>query len=82
MESPPLLPAWGPTTAYLDTAAGIQPISAESGQLVSEPRIDGSRLLVPIKVKDEVLGVLAFDENEHGRSWNNDDITMAMGVSE
>jgi signal transduction histidine kinase/CheY-like chemotaxis protein len=82
MESPPLLPAWGPTTAYLDTAAGIQPISAESGQLVSEPRIDGSRLLVPIKVKDEVLGVLAFDENEHGRSWNNDDITMAMGISE
>jgi len=82
MESPPLLAAWGPTTAYLDTAAGIQPISAESGKVISEPRIEGSRLLVPIKVKDEVLGVLAFDENEQGRPWNDDDITMALGISE
>ena len=82
IESPPLLAAWGPTTAYLDTAAGIQPISAESGKVITEPRIDGHRLLVPIKVKDEVLGVLAFDENEQGRPWNDDDITMALGISE
>jgi signal transduction histidine kinase/CheY-like chemotaxis protein len=80
--TPELLPAWGPTTAYLDTSAGIQPISAESGRMVTEPRIEGSRLLVPIKVKDEVLGVLAFDENEQGRAWNEDDITMALGISE
>jgi PAS domain S-box-containing protein len=59
IDSPPLIPAWGPTTAYLDTSAGIQPISAESGRMVMEPRIEGSRLLVPIKLKDEVLGVLA-----------------------
>jgi PAS domain S-box-containing protein len=82
IESPPLLAAWGPTTAYLDTAAGIQPISAESGRTITEPRIDGTRLLVPIKVKDEVLGVLAFDENEQGRPWTDDDITMALAISE
>ena len=82
MESPPLLAAWGPTTAYLDTASGIQPISAESGKVITEPRIEGTRLLVPIKVKDEVLGVLAFDENEQGRPWTDDDITMALGISE
>jgi signal transduction histidine kinase/CheY-like chemotaxis protein len=82
IEAPPLVAAWGPTTAYLDTSAGIQPISAEAGRLVTEPRIEGTRLLVPIRVKDEVLGVLAFDENELGRAWNEDDVTMALGISE
>jgi len=82
MEPPPLLPAWGPTTAYLDTAAGIQPIGGEPGQMVTEPRIEGTRLLVPIRVKDEVLGVLAFDENEDGRPWSEDDISMALAISE
>ncbi|HMK08852.1 MAG TPA: ATP-binding protein, partial [Anaerolineales bacterium] len=81
-EAPPLVAAWGPTTAYLDTSAGIQPISAETGQMVTEPRIEGTRLLVPIKVKDEVLGVLAFDENEQGRPWDDDDVSMALGISE
>ena len=82
MESPPLLPAWGATTAYLDTADGIQPMAGETSQRVTEPHIDGSRLLVPIRVKDEVLGVLAFDENEQGRAWNEDDVTMALAITE
>ena len=82
MEPPPLLPTWGPSTAYVDTVAGLQPIPTGAGAIITEPRIDGSRLLVPIRVKDEVLGVLTFDENEAGRAWNDDDIAMAVAISE
>jgi K+-sensing histidine kinase KdpD len=82
MESPPLLPVWGATTAYLDTAEGIQPMAGETSQRITEPRIDGSRLMVPIRVQDEVLGVLAFDDNEQGRPWNQDDVTMALAITE
>ena len=82
IEPPPLLPAWGGTTAYLDSADGLQPMTSDTDQQVTEPRIDGSRLLVPIRVQDEVLGVLAFDDNEQGRPWNEDDVTMALAISE
>jgi PAS domain S-box-containing protein len=82
IEPPPLVPVWGATTAYVDSAQGIQPMASEAGQAITEPRIDGSRLLVPIRVQDEVLGVLAFDENEEGRAWTEDDVTMALAISE
>ncbi len=81
-EPPPLLAAWGPTSAYLDSAEGLQPVTPEPGIRVSQPRIEGNRLLVPIQVKDEVLGVLSFDENDRGGEWTEDDIAMALAISE
>jgi signal transduction histidine kinase/DNA-binding response OmpR family regulator len=81
-EPAPRIATWGPATAYVDSGETIQPLTLDSPESIQEPRIDGDRLLVPIRVQDEILGVLAFEGSEAGRPWAEKDIEMAMAVSQ
>ena len=81
-EPAPRIATWGPATAYVDSGETIQPLTLDSPESIQEPRIDGDRLLVPIRVQDEILGVLAFEGSVAGRPWAEKDIEMAMAVSQ
>ena len=81
-EPAPLIATWGPATAYVDSGDAIQPLTLDSPEAIREPQIRGGRLLVPIRVQDEVMGVLAFEESEAGRPWTQDDIDMALAISQ
>jgi signal transduction histidine kinase/CheY-like chemotaxis protein len=81
-EPAPLVATWGPATAYVDSGDAIQPLTLDSPEAIQDPLIQGGRLLVPIRVQDEVLGVLAFEESEAGHAWTADDIDMAQAVSQ
>ncbi|HET7009949.1 MAG TPA: ATP-binding protein, partial [Anaerolineales bacterium] len=81
-EPAPRVATWGPSTAYVDSDEAIQPLMLESAEAITEPRIEGGRLLVPIRVQDEILGVLAFEGSRAGGAWSNYDIEMALAVSQ
>jgi len=81
-EPAPLVATWGPATAYVDSGDAIQPLTLDSPEAIREPQVQGGRLLVPIRVADEVMGVLAFEGAEAGRPWTQEDVEMAMAVSQ
>jgi signal transduction histidine kinase/DNA-binding response OmpR family regulator len=81
-EPAPRIATWGPAAAYVDSEEAIQPLTLDSPQAIQEPRIDGDRLLVPIRVQDEILGVLAFEGPGQGKPWADRDIEMATAISQ
>jgi signal transduction histidine kinase/DNA-binding response OmpR family regulator len=81
-EPAPLIATWGPATAYVDSGDAIQPLTLDSPEAIREPVVQGGRLLVPIRVADEVMGVLAFEGAEAGRPWTEADVEMALAVSQ
>jgi len=81
-EPAPRIATWGPGTTYVDSGDTIQPLTLDSPEAVREPLVKGGRLLIPIRVKDDILGVLAFEASEVGRPWTPEDVEMAQAISQ
>jgi len=43
---------------------------------------DGTALVVPLKLREEVIGTIALRETDHRRSWTVEEIAMAEAIAE
>jgi len=50
--------------------------AARSGQSIQENDVDNPTLTVPLKVRDQVVGVLSFDKDERGARWTIEETAL------
>ncbi len=44
--------------------------------------VDGAALVVPLKLREQIIGTIALHETDHQRQWTGDDISMAETIAE
>lgn len=63
---------------YIDDEGQIRPLDGEPLQPPSQATIEGDLLVVPIRTKDETLGVMEFERID--QAWTDDDRTLVEDV--
>jgi signal transduction histidine kinase/DNA-binding response OmpR family regulator len=78
---PSFVPSWGDLLGYEDTGIAIQPLedTKDPRDLLSEEQQD--RLVIPLQVQDEIIGVIELDIKDDGGSWNEDDRALANAIA-
>jgi signal transduction histidine kinase/CheY-like chemotaxis protein len=82
MSTPRLAPTWGSVAGYVDDGEELHPLESQSPISLPTEEIDDRKLVIPIQVKDNVLGVIELDENETGRPWTDSDREVATAIAQ
>ncbi len=78
---PALAPTWGTIIGYSDDGVDIKPISMPPDMDILETDPPSHRMVIPLQVQDQIIGVLEIDEKEDGESWSTEDLELAESVA-
>ncbi len=72
---------WGAILGYEDSDGDVQPIQEpiEPRAILSEDT--GGRLVIPLQVQDEIIGVIELEGREDGSLWQDDDRALANAIA-
>jgi PAS domain S-box-containing protein len=73
--------AWGDIHGYIDDADGLRPIEPTDDAPDLSVLEDVSKLIIPIRSGETLLGMLEFEEPSEG-FWNDDDKALAEAVAQ
>jgi GAF domain-containing protein len=78
------LPSGIVTNITEDEKEHLQKISAANRTVVRERASDGTAptLAIPVKLRDQVIGVIHIEAMDANRKWSNDEIVMVQSISE
>lgn len=82
MSTPQLAPTWGSVVGYVDDGEELHPLESQSPISLPTEETDDRKLVIPIRVKDNVLGVIELEENETGRPWTDSDREVATAIAQ
>lgn len=66
--------------AHLDT--GMQDAALQGESLVSSDDSASSKMVIPIKLRGEVIGFLNIEGSSSGRRWTREEVTLAQAAAE
>jgi PAS domain S-box-containing protein len=73
---------WGDALGYEADTHEIRPITAPDALPTTEAPQSGERLTVPLRVGDQVIGVIELDQKDDGSAWSEDDRTLAQAIAQ
>jgi signal transduction histidine kinase len=82
MSTPPLAPTWGSVVGYVDDGEDLQPMGSQRPITLPTDETDDRKLVIPIQVQDNMLGVIELEENETGRPWTDSDRAVATAIAQ
>ncbi len=80
--TPPIYaPSWGDLFGYEDADGQIRPLEdrGDLQDMLSEDQAD--RLVIPLQVQDEIIGVIELEGKPDGTSWHEDERALANAVA-
>ncbi len=79
---PDLAPTWGPTIGYSYDGVDLEPISTPPNVDILEIDPPSHRMVIPLQVQDQIIGVLEIDEKEDGESWSSENRELAESIAQ
>jgi PAS domain S-box-containing protein len=73
---------WGDALGYEAESNEIRPITAPDALPSVEPSPSADKLTVPLRIGDQVIGVVELDQKENGGTWSEEDRTLAQAVAQ
>lgn len=80
--TPPIYaPSWGDLFGYEDTEGQIRPLEdrGDLHKMLSEDQTD--RLVIPLQVQDEIIGVIELEDKPDGNPWQEDERALANAIA-
>ena len=80
--TPPIYaPSWGDLLGFEDIEGQVRPlqVTIDPRSTLSEER--GDRLVIPLQVQDEIIGVIELEAKEDGSAWLEDDRALANAIA-
>jgi PAS domain S-box-containing protein len=74
-------PSWGDLLGFEDVEGQIRPLleTIDPVGMLSEDR--GDRLVIPLQVQDEIIGVIELEQKEDGSPWLEDERALANAIA-
>lgn len=82
MSAPQVSPTWGSVIGYEDNGDELLPMDAQHPFNLPTEEVDDRKLIIPIQVQENILGVIEFDEHETGRPWTDRDRSVATAIAQ
>jgi len=79
---PALAATWGNILGYEADSSQIRPILAPDAVPPLEADRSSDKLAVPLRVGDQVIGILELDQKEDGEAWSEDERALAQAVAQ
>jgi signal transduction histidine kinase len=79
---PDLAPTWGAIIGYSDDGVDLKPISIPPEMDILEIDPPSHRMVIPLQVQDQIIGVLEIDEKEDGEIWSPENRELAESVAQ
>ncbi len=70
-----------PLDAALESA-DVAEVTVQGETLISPDDSTASKMIVPIKLRGEVIGIVNIEANAPGRKWSRDEVTLAQAAAE
>lgn len=80
--TPPIYaPSWGDLLGFEDIEGQVSPLEVTIDPKATLSEEDGNRLIIPLQVQDEIIGVIELEDKEDGSAWLEDDRALANAVA-
>lgn len=77
---PEIVPSWGEVLGYQADETGVSRIDTTSDPLEDQEPPGGGRILVPLRVQDEIIGTIELERSE-AQAWSEDERDLAEAVA-
>ncbi len=79
---PDIAPSWGEVLGYSDDGGQITPLISQYDPNGIEESITERRMTIPLRVHDQLIGVIELEDRQDGESWSVEDVEIAKSVAE
>jgi len=73
---------WGDVLGYEADGTRIRPILGPDAKLPTEQARPNDQIAVPLRVGDQVIGMIELDQREDGGTWTEEDRTLAEALAQ
>lgn len=80
-EVPPT-PGWGQVHGYIADEAGLHPISEPEESPSEKSESNQTKIRIPIKIQEQVLGCIDLEEPLTGKGWDEQDVGMVESIAQ
>jgi signal transduction histidine kinase len=78
---PQLTPIWGPVNGYIMEDGEVIPMVTGFNPGSVEELFSSTKIMVPLQVQDQVIGVIELSEREDDRHWEEEDWKLAQSIA-
>jgi PAS domain S-box-containing protein len=82
LSVPEIAATWGDVLGYEADSNQIRPIRSPDALPPLEVERPPEKLAVPLRVGDQVIGVIELDQKEDGDAWSDEDRALAQAVAQ